>query len=452
MDDDKKISQLIDFHLKQKGYDTDCLFRAGDVPEYVKTHGPVLTLLDIRLPDGDGVEVLKKIRSDCPDANVIMISAHADVKVAVDCMKYGAYDFVEKPIEFPELDAKVNHVFEQYSLREEVSLLKRELGEKYKFKSIVGKSPLMKKLFENVDIAAKSDVTVLISGESGTGKELVARAVHFNGLNKDGPFVAVNCGAIPENLLESELFGHEKGAFTGAVSRKIGKFEQAQGGTLFLDEIGDLPALLQVKLLRVLQEREIERVGGEKPVPIRVKFIAATNRDLRKMVADGEFREDLYFRLNVFPLVIPPLRERREDIAELLRYFLEKYEPERKKTVRIEEGALQKLMGHPWPGNIRELENFVERWTLVKGSGADLMSVSDVQCLEVPPAGKIERASEPAGFPALRSRDSAVQTAERELLEKALREAGGNVSKASRMLQISRDTFYRKMKKYSLQS
>ncbi len=445
------ISQLIDFRLKQKGYETHCLFRAGEVAEYVKTHCPVLTLLDIRLPDGDGVEVLKNLRRESPEANVIMISAHADVKVAVDCMKYGAYDFVEKPIEFPELDAKVKHVFEQYSLKEEVSLLKRELGEKYKFKSIVGKSPLMKKLFENVDIAAKSDVTVLISGESGTGKELVARAIHFNGLNKNGPFVAVNCGAIPENLLESELFGHEKGAFTGAATRKIGKFEQAQGGTLFLDEIGDLPSMLQVKLLRVLQEREIERVGGEKPVPIRVKFIAATNRDLRKMVADGEFREDLYFRLNVFPLVVPSLRERREDIAELLRYFLEKYEPGRKKSVRIEEAALQKLMDHAWPGNIRELENFVERWTLVKGSGADLMSAADVQCLEAP-ARRTEGPAEPVGFPALRSKNSAVQTAERELLEKALREAGGNVSKASRMLQISRDTFYRKMKKYSLQS
>lgn len=449
VDDDKKISQLIDFRLKHQGYETHCLYRAAEVVAYVKREAPVMVLLDIRLPDGDGVEVLQELQAACPGLSVIMISAHADVKVAVECMKLGAYDFVEKPIELPELDAKVKHVFEQYRLKEEVSLLRRELGEKYKFKSLVGKSQPMRKLFEHIDIASKNDVTVLISGESGTGKEMIARAIHFNGSQKEGPFVAVNCGAIPENLLESELFGHEKGAFTGASARKIGKFEQAEGGTLFLDEVGDLPALMQVKLLRVLQEREIERVGGDKPVPIRVKFLAATNKDLRKKITEGTFREDLFFRLNVFPIVVPPLRQRREDIPELLNYFFEKCAKSGKSSVKIEEAAFRKLMEYSWPGNIRELENFVERWILIKGGCAEVMTAEDTRFLELADAGLEEKPV--SSRSPLRSARSAVGTAEKEMLEKALHESDGNVSKASRLLEVSRDTFYRKMKKYSLQ-
>src|SRR3989338_4818917 len=240
VDDDKKIANLIDFRLKRQGYTTHCVFRGQEAIEYVQQHRPPLVMLDIRLPDTSGVEVLKEIQKNYPQTHVIMISAHADVKMAVDCMKLGAYDFVEKPLAFPELDAKVKHVFKQFHLEEEVSLLRQELGEKYKFKSIVGKSAAMKKIMDGIEMAAKSDVNVLIEGESGTGKELVARAIHFNSLQKQGPFVAVNCAAIPETLLESELFGHEKGSFTGAIARRIGKFEQAQGGTFFLDEIGDL--------------------------------------------------------------------------------------------------------------------------------------------------------------------------------------------------------------------
>ena len=363
VDDDKKIANLIDFHLKKQGYSTSCAYRGQEALEYVKQHQPLLVMLDIRLPDMSGVEVLKEIHKDYPETHVIMISAHADVKVAVDCMKLGAYDFIEKPLAFPGLDAKVKHIFNQHHLAEEVSMLKKELGEKYKFKTMIGKSPAMKRVFGSIDLAAKSDVSVLIEGESGTGKELVARAIHFNGLQRQGPFLAVNCAAIPENLLESELFGHEKGSFTGALTRRIGKFEQAQGGTLFLDEIGDLPASLQVKLLRVLQEREIERVGGASPIPIHVRFIVATNQELKKLVQEGKFRDDLYFRVNVFPILIPPLRERKEDIPELLKYFLQKQK--KKPSYRIEADALNALMDHDWPGNIRELENFVERLLLV---------------------------------------------------------------------------------------
>ena len=325
-------------------------------------------------------------------------------------------------------------------------MLRKELGEKYKFKSMIGKSTEMKKVFDAIDLAAKSDLSVLIEGESGTGKELVARAIHFNGLQKQGSFVAVNCAAIPENLLESELFGHEKGSFTGALARRVGKFEQAQGGTLFLDEIGDLPPSLQVKLLRVLQEREIERVGGNQSIPIQVRFMVATNRDLKQLVNEQKFREDLYFRVNVFPIRIPSLRERKEDIPELLKYFIQKNQG-KKPPVRVDPQALQGIMDYSWPGNIRELENFVERLLLVKKDRQvimpeDIHSLLDPQKKE-PPAAREEVLS-------LQDRGKVMGDAEKAIFENALKETGGNVSKASKMVRVSRDTFYRKMKKYSL--
>ena len=424
---------------------TQCAFRGAEAIEMIKQSHPLLVMLDIRLPDGSGVEVLKEIQKSYPETHVIMISAHADIKVAVECMKLGAYDFIEKPIAFPELDSKVKHIFNQYHLTEEVSMLRKELGEKYKFKSMIGKSAEMKKVFDAIDLAAKSDVNVLIEGESGTGKELVARAIHFNGLQKQGPFVAINCAAIPENLLESELFGHEKGAFTGALTRRIGKFEQAQGGSLFLDEIGDLPASLQVKLLRVLQEREIDRVGGSEAIPIHVRFIVATNKDLKQLVREQKFREDLYFRVNVFPIRIPSLRERKEDIPELLKYFIQKNQG-KKPLIRIDAKALQVITDYSWPGNIRELENFVERLLLVKQDHQVIMQ-EDVSSLLVNQKLESEIAHE---FLSLPDRGKVMENAEKSIFENALKESGGNVSKASKMVQVSRDTFYRKMKKYSL--
>ncbi|MBI4372272.1 MAG: sigma-54-dependent Fis family transcriptional regulator [Candidatus Omnitrophica bacterium] len=443
VDDDKRIAELIDFRLKRQGYSTHSVFRGAEAIEYAKRYRPVLVMLDIRLPDISGVDVLKQLQKDFPEVHVIMISAHADVKVAVDCMKLGAYDFIEKPLAFPELDAKIKHIFNQFHLREEVSMLKQELGEKYKYKSMIGNSAAMKKVLQSIDIAAKSDANVLIEGESGTGKELVARAIHFNGLRKQGPFIAFNCGAIPENLLESELFGHEKGSFTGASAQKIGKFEQAQGGTIFLDEIADLTASLQVKLLRVLQEREIERVGGTKAIPIEVRFITATNKDLKRFVNEDKFREDLYFRINVFPIRVPPLRERKEDIPELLQYFIKNRNQNRKRPVKIDNNALKKMMEYPWPGNIRELENFMERLLLIKGDSA-VITESDMDSLETASSEPLS----PGTF--WNDRDKIIGDAEKILFEKAIKESGGNVSKASKLLHISRDTFYRKMKKYSI--
>lgn len=454
VDDDKKIANLIDFRLKRQGYSAQTAFSGQSALEDIKKFLPLLVMLDIRLPDMNGIDVLKEIKKNYPNTHVIMISAHADVKAAVECMQAGAYDFIEKPLAFPEMDAKVKRVFEQYRLEEEVSMLKRELGEKYQYKSLVGKSPEMKKIFDAIGLAAKSGVNVMIEGESGTGKEMVARAIHFSGPQKEGPFVAVNCGAIPENLLESELFGHERGAFTGAASRRIGKFEQAQGGTLFFDEMADLPGPLQVKLLRALQEREIERVGGSGPIPINVRFIIATNKDLRKMVQQEKFREDLYFRINVFPIRIPPLRARREDIPELLKYFIQKTG---KDPARIGPDALKILMAYRWPGNIRELENFVERLMLVKRDHEDITAddiapLLDHPFVEMAPGAPAETEWGTAGTLTGLEKDKIMGSTEKMLLEKALHQAGGNISKACKLINISRDTFYRKMKKYALLS
>ncbi len=447
VDDDPKIAKLIEFRLQKQGHAVQIASSAREALDHVRAHHPLLVMLDIRLPDKNGVDVLKEILKINPEAHVIMISAHADVTIAVDCMKFGAYDFIEKPLAFPELDAKVKHLFKQFALEEEVSQLRQELGEKYKLKSIVGKSAAMQKIMSSIEVAAKSDANVFIEGESGTGKELVARAVHFNGLRKNGPFVAINCAAIPETLLESELFGHEKGSFTGALTRRIGKFEQAEGGTLFLDEIGDLSASIQVKLLRVLQEREIERIGGGVSIPIHVRFIMATNKDLKRMVQDEKFREDLYFRINVFPIDVPPLRERKDDIPELLKYFIQRYSRNKKSNVTIEPEALKAFMNYSWPGNIRELENFVERWMLVRKEGAALTRADADLLIERKNSSDPDLSQDPLTW---KSKNQVVESTEKALLENALRQSGGNVSKASLLLNISRDTFYRKMKKYSL--
>ncbi|HTL46568.1 MAG TPA: sigma-54 dependent transcriptional regulator [Verrucomicrobiae bacterium] len=446
VDDDTKIASLLVTRLRKQGHTAASVNNGTAAVTWAEENKPALVLLDVRLPDMNGLEVLKKILAAHPQTYVIMISAHADVQMAVECIKLGAYDFVEKPFEFLAFDAKVKQVFRQLELEEEVASLKKELGAAYKEKSLVGKSEGMKKVFQAIDLAAKSEISVLIEGESGTGKELVARAIHFNGLQKNGPFVAINCGAIPENLLESEFFGHEKGSFTGAAMRKIGKFEQAQGGTLFLDEIGELPPALQVKLLRVLQEREIERVGGTQPIPIHTRFMTATNQDLKKMVAEGKFREDLFYRINVFPISIPPLRERKEDIPELFTHFVQQRRAG-KPLLEVEEGAFARLADHSWPGNIRELENFVERLLLVQGEHPHVVTEEDIENLG---RGRAEARVEKT-LPSLPSdRVKTLGETEKSILERALQETGGNVTKASQRVQMSRDTFYRKMKKYAI--
>lgn len=444
VDDDVKIANMISVRMKKRGYEASMVFTGRDALQWVESHRPVLILLDVRLPDISGVEVLQEILKKRPELYVIMISAHADVQIAVDCIKHGACDFLEKPFELAAFDAKVNQIFKQIILEEQVAELKKELGSSYKFKSLVGSSPAMRNVFHAIDLVAKSEVNVLIEGESGTGKELVARAIHAASAQKDGPFVAVNCGAIPDNLLESELFGHEKGAFTGAVAKKIGKFEQASGGTIFLDEISELPLALQVKFLRVLQEREVERVGGSGAIPVQVRVMAATNQNLKTMLREGKFREDLYYRLNVFPIRIPPLRERKSDIPELFIHFLKKRR-NGKFPIKTDEYALKQLADYDWPGNVRELENFVERLMLILGD-RKLITEKDIHSLN----GMEKRDKPEAETSVQEDRKKTLGETEKAILQKALEDARGNVTHAARLVQMSRDTFYRKMKKYEM--
>lgn len=445
VDDDVKIANMISVWLKKRGHEVTVINAGQAAVQWIESHDPVLILLDVRLPDISGIEVLQEILKQRPQSYIIMISAHADVQIAVECIKHGACDFLEKPFEFAAFDAKVNQIFKQFTLEEQVAELKRELGASYKFKSLIGNSGSMRRVFHSVELASKSDVTVLIEGESGTGKELVARAIHAQGAQKEGPFIAVNCGAIPENLLESELFGHEKGSFTGAIARKIGKFEQASGGTMFLDEIADLPLPLQVKLLRVLQEREIERLGGTGPIPVQVRVLAATNQNLKKMIQEGKFREDLYYRLNVFPIKIHPLRERKEDIPELFVHFVEKHRAGNS-PIKTDEYALRKLEEYDWPGNVRELENFVERLMLLLGD-RKIITEKDIHSLTSEDDGSNNSSAIMEGGS---KRKRALEDTEKEILQKALEQANGNVSAAAKNVQMSRDTFYRKMKKYMI--
>ncbi len=329
-----------------------------------------IVLLDIRMPGMDGIEVLRRIEEMRENVDVIMVSAVNTMKTAIEAMKLGAYDYITKPFEAEEVVVSIGKALEKRRLAREVSYLRSQVAKPVEFDNIIGTSEKMRQVYEIVSEMSKNDATVLIFGESGTGKELIARAIHFNGLRKDNPFIAVDCASISESLLESELFGHEKGAFTDATSQKLGRFELANHGTLFLDEIGNLKLDMQGKILRALQEREIQRVGGVKTIKIDVRIISATNIDLKKAIEEGRFREDLYYRLNVVPIELPPLRQRREDIPLLVRYFLEIFNREFGKEIKdITPEAMESLVNYRWPGNVRELRNVIERLVALTKEG-----------------------------------------------------------------------------------
>ena len=341
------------------------VFLAKDAEEaflQIKVHSPDVILLDIILPDLDGLKVLEKIKQNDPDIIVIMITATKTVKTAVEAMKLGAYDYVTKPFDVDELRLIITRSLSTKALEQEVKYRREEMDKSFDFGNIIGKSKLMKEIFKVVKQIADSKSTALIMGDSGTGKELISRAIHYNGNRKSYPFVTINCAAIPDTLIESELFGHEKGAFTNAIERKLGRFEVAHQGTLFLDEIGELSLATQAKILRFLEEKEFNRVGGSKTIKVDVRLITATNKNLNQLIKNGSFREDLYYRINVIPIVIPPLRERKEDIPILIDHFINKFSVENNKNVKgISKEALELLMQYEWPGNVRELENLVER-------------------------------------------------------------------------------------------
>jgi two-component system response regulator AtoC len=444
VDDDKNIRRMIEVHLKkEKIYDALHASNGEACLKVLTEDVPDLVLLDIQMPGIDGIETLEQIRQQYSRIPIVMMSAHGTIDIAVRSMKLGAYDFITKPFSGDRLLITLHNAIENSELKGEVEQLRRELQEKYQFKNIIGQSGAMHEVFRAVSKVIDSNVTVLLYGESGTGKELIARAIHYEGSKRrNRPFVAVNCSALPETLLESELFGHEKGSFTGASQRRIGKFEQADGGTVFLDEVGEMAPSTQVKVLRVLQEREFERVGGNDLVKVDVRLISATNKDLEDEVRQDGFREDLFYRLSVFPIKIPPLRERKDDIPLLVQYFLEKYaEREEKEVTSASPDVLELLMAYHWPGNVRELENTIERAVVLAASG-------DIVANDLPPNVRVM--GERRVVDTSKTLNSWIEKLEEEALRKALLECEGNVSLTARKLGIGRATIYRKAKKYGL--
>lgn len=399
-----------------------------------------LVLMDVRMVKMSGIEALVNLKTINPAVPVIIMTAYSSVASAVDALKKGAYDYLTKPLDFDNLRLTLERAMEHVRLKDENRRLREKLGHPFDRHRIIGRSPVMVKLLETVERVADSEAAVLLWGESGTGKELIAGAIHHNSPRRKSPFVRINCAAIPETLFESEVFGHEKGAFTGAERRKDGFFAQADGGTLFLDEVSEMPAMMQVKLLRVLQEREFTRVGGEKVIKVDVRVIAATNKDLAEAVRDARFREDLFYRLNVVSLSIPPLRDRREDIPLLARHFLAHFAGKNSKEAKgFTPRAMDLMMKYDWPGNVRELMNAVERGVvLTRGA---YLGVEDLQL----PAASVEDQPEPAS-----SVDLPLDQVEKATILKTLAAAGNNKSEAARRLGITRKTLHKKLKQYGV--
>lgn len=424
IEDEEKLRRVIGLHLAAAGYDVKA---AGTAEEGFKLAGDAgLILTDLKLPGMDGLELLEKLKGQNSHTPVVVMSAFGTVENAVEAMKRGAVDFLPKPFSLDHLSVVVEKALDVSKLRDENRDLREALGQRYQFENIVGHSPEMQEIFATVTRVAPTRATVLLAGESGVGKDMIARAIHEHSPRKGRPFVKINCTAIPENLMESELFGYEKGAFTGANISKPGKFEQADTGTVFLDEIGDVPASIQVKLLRILQEREFERLGSNKTQHTDVRVIAATNVDLRAALEQGTFREDLYYRLNVVPMNIPPLRERKDDIPYLVEHFAKKYGGE------ISEGALERLMSYHWPGNVRELENVIERSIL-------LAQGPRVEAQDIKIETGAARARPSISTDAFLPEGMTLDQYEQSIIREALKRADGNKSQAARLLGLTRN-------------
>jgi len=448
IDDEASIREVFSVLLGAHGFLVETADSGRRGLDKARAFGPDVVLLDMNLPDITGLEVLAGLHETRPEPGIIIVTAFGTIRNAVEATKLGASAYLEKPVDNEELLLAITRILEVRDLRQEVAALRSELTSRYRFSNIVGTSARMNSVFQLMEKMSRVDGTVLVTGESGTGKELVARAVHFASPRKDGPFVVVNCGAVPRDLIESEFFGHVKGAFTDARSDKVGKFEQANSGTIFLDEVGELSQDAQVKLLRALGEREIARVGGTRTMPIDVRVIAATNKDLEAEVARGTFREDLYFRLAVLSIALPPLRERAEDIPLLAEHFVRKYAGELGKGVLgFTPGALQRLAAYAWPGNVRELENVIyEAMVMTEG---DWVSETALPVRLRHAAAVVAAAETPPGPPPVGPLKEAVHSVaaarEKALILEALRQAGGNRARASGILGISRKTLFNKM-------
>ncbi|MEI6306286.1 MAG: sigma-54 dependent transcriptional regulator [Deltaproteobacteria bacterium] len=445
IDDEENLRHMLSVMLTRQGYGTDVAANGMEGLRYVHEKVYDFILCDIRMPEMDGKTFLAKALEGKVSSPIIMMSAYGTVDTAVECLKMGAYDFISKPFKKDEIVMVLKKAEERERLRDENSRLRRVVGGKTSFDRIISRNRVMEDIFGQIRKIADLKTTALILGESGTGKELVAAAIHKSGCRAKKPFVAVNCGAIPENLLESELFGHVRGAFTDAAGDKAGLFEQADGGTLFLDEIGEMPLSLQVKLLRALQEEEIRRVGASTSRKVNVRVISATSRDLEGDTRAGRFREDLYFRLNVFSLQLPPLRERVEDIPLLVDHFIAKCaQAMQRELVRIEPDAMRSLLSYNWPGNIRELENVIERGMIL--SDGDLITIKCLpECINHVSGIEVPFAEEELSI------KKAEDAIERDLIRKALAKTGGNRTQAAKILEISHRSLLYKLKEFDIE-
>jgi len=445
VDDEQGQREILSGYLKKKGYTVYTASSGTEGIQSVKNYPIDIIISDFKMPDKTGIEVLEAVKSINPEISFVMVTAFGTIENAVKAMRLGAYDYLAKPIDLDELDILLERIIEHKNLKSENQYLKQQLEERFKISSIISQSPRMEEAVNLAARVAESKATVLITGENGTGKEVLAKAIHFISPRKNNPFIAVNIPALSENLMESEIFGHERGAFTGADKMKKGRFELADKGTIFLDEIGDVPLPMQVKLLRVLQEQQIERVGGTETIPIDVRIIAATNQDLEKKIKEGTFREDLFYRLNIVAIKIPPLRERKEDILPLIEFFLLKYANENKKeTFTISKEAVDQLMKYSYPGNVRELENSIER-AVVLARGNTLtqndlpMSIKGFireEVSELTEGNLVEK----------------VEALERKLILNALTKSNGNQTQAGKLLGLTERNLRYKLQKYGIKN
>ncbi len=451
IEDDINSSTVFSRILVKGGYAVDCTHSGEEAIPMIPKEDYDLLMIDMVLPGMDGIALLKKVKETNPDILTIVVTAYGSINIAVEALKAGANEFLEKPVVPEKLLLVLGKAFEAQRLKNELVALRSDLSQRYQFGNIVGKHPKMKMIFQLIESLADTNSSVLITGETGTGKDLVARAIHYQAKRKDQPFVAINCAALPENLLESELFGYERGAFTGANKRKIGKLEQADGGTLFIDEIGDAPPPIQVKLLRAVQTKKIERLGGTQSISLDIRIISATNKDLPHEIDRKRFRLDLFFRLNVVPINIPPLRERMEDIPLLVDHFLEKQNRGTENTCsRISEKALSRLMDHSWPGNVRELENVLER-ALIFNQGQVIEDILfsglkiDLPAVEANSSLVID-----SDLPLATLRDNIIAKLENEYLTTLLKKYQGSIKRTAQHAGIDARTVRRKMKDFSL--
>lgn len=444
VDDDPLVRAELDSLFASRSYRVECVSNVADALDRLATREFALALVDVRIAGGDGIELTREIRESWSDVDVIVITGYGSIKNAVQAMKHGAVDYITKPFEPAHLLHATEKALERRRLLDEIHYLRQELSDRYAFANMVSRSPVMLDVFASIQALADNDVTVLVTGDSGTGKELVARAIHYRGKRRAGRFVAINCAAVPEALLESELFGYERGAFTGAVQERVGKIELANGGTLFLDEVETISPAMQAKLLRVLEERTIERLGGNRRISVDMRVVAATNQELRSAVREGRVREDFYYRINVVPLQLPPLRERMEDIPLLVADFLRNNRLARDKGInRLSERALNQLLSYGWPGNIRELQNVMER-AVLRAKGETIREV------DVPTDGSANRRNGAGGHFELSLREY-LKRAEREYLARVLERYSGGVAGSARHARVDQATLHRKIKAHGLQ-